>query len=92
MTRRRSQKDYNMLQSHGLTSAQYNKMLDNQPHCYICGKHTTELIKGLCLDHNHETGTLRKFLCPRCNMLVGIHEQDSKLLTQIRAYVLEHEE
>ena len=83
---------YATLKKYGLTEAQYNDKLDKQPYCYICGIHTSDHIKGLCLDHNHETGCVRKFLCSRCNMLVGVHELDQDIFYLVMAYILEHEE
>lgn len=55
--------------------------------CYICG---IKPKRVLCCDHNHKTGDIRKPLCHKCNMLVGIYENTPELLVKISEYVIEH--
>ncbi len=40
--------------------------------CHICGVPETECNRALSLDHNHETGELRGWLCGRCNVAIGL--------------------
>lgn len=47
--------------------------------CAICGFAEDELKRKLCLDHNHETGAARGWLCEHCNKGIG-HLQDSETL------------
>ena len=83
---------YRILKVFGITETQYDRLRAEQGNrCYICGKDGLRVKRGLNLDHNHDTGDIRKFLCPKCNMLVGMHEQDPYLLANICAYVFEHE-
>lgn len=40
--------------------------------CEICGASEAQLSKGLALDHNHETGKPRGFVCGPCNHIMGL--------------------
>jgi hypothetical protein len=49
---------------------------DQQKTCEICG------AKGerIYADHNHNTGLIRGFLCPRCNALLGNARDNIEIL------------
>lgn len=49
--------------------------------CFICGRY----ISGsqIMLDHNHETGKFRAFLCKLCNTRVGWYEKYKERLLQL---------
>ena len=38
-------------------------------------------------DHNHKTGQVRSFLCPRCNTMVGFFEKNSQLINPVLDYI-----
>lgn len=60
------------LQKKGLTVDQYWEIYDAQGGCCAwCGKHETEHKKDLCIDHEHETGQVRRLLCETCNWAEG---------------------
>ena len=42
---------------------------------------------SLCLDHDHTTGELRKFLCNRCNMIVGVLESSGDTVVLAWQYI-----
>lgn len=49
----------------------YRTMWDEQKgRCKICGRHESELIKRLSMDHDHKTGKARGLLCDRCNRIL----------------------
>lgn len=68
----------------GITEEQFNTMMkDQRGRCYLCNEETT-----LHIDHNHETGQLRKLLCNTCNWKVGVLETtDEAWMTKARAYI-----
>ena len=71
---------------YGITKQEYDALkIAHDKQCYICGD--TDRIG---LDHNHKTGKIRKFLCRRCNMLVGLYELYPELYENIKWYVYEH--
>lgn len=51
--------------------------------CQCCGRKTSKLQ----LDHCHETGRLRGFLCQNCNSAIGFVSESPDLLRSIAKYV-----
>lgn len=79
-------------QAYGINLDVYEGMKEQQDNCcWICGTSGGTYKNGLCLDHNHESGEVRKFLCPRCNMLVGVVENDQGIMFLIYQYIADHE-
>lgn len=73
----------------GLSEGEYNLAWQSQKVCGIC---EVELLGGhqTHLDHDHETGAIRKFLCTNCNRALG-HFQDSKeIIMKALTYLEEH--
>ena len=68
---------------YGISFEQYREIYTTQNGlCYIC----KAPVSGL--DHNHQTGQIRKFLCWRCNTGIGFIE--SSLYESLLAYIKEH--
>jgi hypothetical protein len=58
--------------NYGISLAQFDAILDTQKRlCAICDVYLTRPF----VDHNHETGEIRGFVCCRCNTLVGYIER-----------------
>lgn len=77
-----------MLKRYGITFEQWNSMLVEQGNaCAIC-KNEFVSRKQVQVDHCHVTGTTRKLLCSKCNMLVGFLEGPEQLLNTARAYII----
>lgn len=59
--------------------------------CAICEKPETTMRKGklkaLAVDHDHESGRVRSLLCQRCNMALGMVDDDVALLRKFIDYV-----
>ena len=67
---------------YGLTFEQYERLLKSQKNrCAICEK---TLVNRPQVDHDHKTGEVRGILCVRCNVLVGIIENEPP---RIRQYI-----
>ena len=58
----------------GMKKDDYNKIYDRcQGVCESCGKKNYhKLYERLCLDHWHDTGKFRGYLCHRCNSALGM--------------------
>lgn len=61
----RVRKDY------GLELEKYLSLRSFVPRCPICNRKFTK-TKPSCLDHCHKTGSLRGFLCFKCNTALGL--------------------
>ena len=75
----------------GITVKEYLEMFrTHNGKCDICGVSHLELNKGLCIDHNHETGKVRGLLCDSCNKMLG-HSKDNPVLLEKAAVYLRKE-
>lgn len=72
-----------------LTVSVYNKMFKQQKGCCaICGRHQSELLRRLDIDHDHKTGKIRGLLCTGCNRNLGRFEKGRKYCSNITTKVL----
>jgi len=76
---------------YGITRDEYEAKLANQgTRCMICGS-TDPGKQGLFhLDHDHETGVIRDFLCSACNQGLGYFKDDPLRLELAAAYLRRH--
>lgn len=52
---------------YGITKQQVDSMKKEQDNkCFLCSRNVP-----LVIDHNHETGEVRKLLCTKCNSMIG---------------------
>jgi uncharacterized protein YbaR (Trm112 family) len=52
--------------------------------CFICKQHN----KKLMVDHNHQTGEIRKLLCSSCNFTYGLVKEDPFIIQNLLNYAL----
>jgi hypothetical protein len=63
------QKNYHLVTTYGITIEEYVSMYNNRDgHCDIC----TDWFESLVVDHDHETGEVRGLLCFKCNLAIGM--------------------
>ena len=55
-------------------------------YCAICGKSEKNCKQRLCIDHNHDTGKFRGFLCSNCNRGGGMFSDNPVLLRKAAEY------
>lgn len=74
---------------YGITPEKYKQMLEAQGgHCACCP--ATEPKGGrLCIDHDHATGVVRGLLCHKCNMALGLVDDNFERLQALAGYALE---
>lgn len=73
---------------YGITSSDYQSMIDAQRGlCAICKKPS---VKGLVIDHDHNTGAVRQLLCYPCNSALGFLRDDIKLALAAADYLIRH--
>lgn len=59
-------------------------MYKNQSNkCFICG----DFKEKLNIDHNHETGKIRKLSCLPCNVSLGFIKEDIEILQKMINYI-----
>jgi hypothetical protein len=79
------------LRRYGITLEDYNAMFAEQGgKCAICGAHQSELPAPLFVDHNHETGQVRKLLCRNCNLVLGFARDNIEILKVAISYLKDH--
>lgn len=50
--------------------------------CHCCGEYDDNLSKSLCVDHCHETGRFRGWLCNSCNKALGLCRDNPRMLVE----------
>lgn len=74
-----------LMSRYNMTENDYSVMLLNQNNkCLICGKNHIDTIKGLHIDHDHNTEKIRGLLCSKCNGSLGWYE---KYKVEIETYL-----
>lgn len=67
-------------------------MLEQQNYkCLICntnqGDEGLNRTRGLVVDHNHNTGEIRGLLCHRCNLAIGLLNDDEETMNNAIIYI-----
>lgn len=77
---------------HGLDVATYDRLHTDQAGlCAICRQEATNFGgKPLAIDHDHKTGQVRGLLCFRCNLALGLLEDNTDLILAIALYLEKH--
>lgn len=80
---------HHLWKKYRITLERYREMLSKQEErCAICKRFPEECgQKVLCVDHDHETGTVRGLLCGPCNTLLGRAQDNSKILRNAAVYL-----
>ncbi len=80
-------RQWHLLTTYNLTEEQFDAMIKNQGGvCVICGS----IPKIFAVDHNHQTGAVRKLLCRPCNAGLGQFKEDPNILRKAATYLEEH--
>ncbi len=56
--------------------------------CTICGVPEVELNRKLCMDHSHETGEFRGWICTSCNKGLGNFKDSEEILINALHYLM----
>lgn len=83
----------NIQQSCYILKLNFNEVMtaweNHDGHCDICGKLPTEKNR-LAIDHDHETGKFRGFLCSHCNTGIGQLGDDTIRMRAAILYIENH--
>ena len=59
--------------------------------CAICNKPETRVVKSgptqLAVDHDHATGKIRKLLCHKCNVALGLLDENPDRMRSMAEYI-----
>lgn len=90
---KRAKRNTYVMARHGINLEQYEGLLEKQNYkCFICQVDLRKHSHFGHLDHDHETGLIRHFLCTNCNRGLG-HFQDSlNILHRALEYLIMHKE
>ena len=70
----------------------YDVLLAKQNNaCAICGISNEETSRGLVIDHNHETMSVRGLLCFPCNSGLAFFQESPTLLAMAVEYLVKHD-
>jgi hypothetical protein len=82
--------------NYGITQADYERMKKAQGYlCHLCGGEgflmdSKRHHQTLCVDHDHDTGKVRKLLCHNCNRALGLLKDDPSLMRKAAEYIEQH--
>ncbi|MFX0188518.1 MAG: endonuclease VII domain-containing protein [Candidatus Hodarchaeota archaeon] len=81
---------YYIKKKYGLTKEDFYAMLESQDYlCEICEREFDDKIRPQ-IDHNHKTGEVREILCAPCNALIGLANDDIRILKNAIEYLKYH--
>jgi hypothetical protein len=81
-------KNNDLMRTYGITLEEHTRMFEEQNGvCYLCKKPGDGRWKKLCVDHDHETGKVRKLLCRSCNTALGQVGDSVDLLKSMIEYL-----
>jgi len=82
-------KTYVLQRKYGISLVEYNKLLLLQNYrCKICNRELNlKNPHDIHVDHNCVTGNVRGILCQRCNMALGLFDDDIQKILNAARYV-----
>ena len=89
-------RNWKLQKQYGITLEDFNNMIEKQDNkCYICDTVFAEPSSRTFqntpnVDHNHETGKIRKILCRDCNTMLGLAKENIQTLHNAIEYLGEH--
>jgi hypothetical protein len=90
--RKDARKRKDLQRYYSITLEEYEDLLiDQLGVCAICRKRNKDNSRLLAVDHCHETGKVRQLLCSKCNMGLGMFNDDPNLLLEAMKYLEKHQ-
>lgn len=83
---RMTQRGYMIYSRYGIEPEEYDAIKAKYKSCPICGS----VSSNVHLDHDHETGNIREFICSNCNLALGLLNDDPERMRRMIAYVRKH--
>ena len=74
--------------NYNISIEEYENILQSQNGvCAICGKPETNKRGYFCVDHCHKSNKVRGLLCNKCNVALGLIDDDIEILKSMIKYV-----
>ena len=90
--RKRAMRDLYYRRTYGISADEADAILEAQDHrCAICMKPAPARLASMHLDHDHDTGAVRGFLCLDCNQALGKLRDSPDLLLRALVYLRQRE-
>jgi len=87
-SRKQSAKKNVLKNFYGLSEVDHLLMIEKHMNaCAICRKPESVPGKELAIDHNHITGEVRGLLCHKCNVALGMLNEDEDLIWNMLEYL-----
>lgn len=84
-------KEYRLMFKYGITMKQKTEMFNKQEgKCSICSINMETVYKAH-VDHNHITNKVRGLLCQKCNMGLGIFNDNKEILRNAIKYIEQYD-
>lgn len=81
-----SRRKSNLKKKYGISVEEYDKQFKEQNgRCYLCNSQGER--RRLNVDHCHKTGAVRKLLCDKCNLALGLVDDSVELLENFIRYL-----
>jgi hypothetical protein len=85
------------LKAYGVTLEWFIAQSKRQKHrCFVCRKKESVCGAGgrgiprrLSIDHSHKTNKVRKLLCSKCNLILGLVDENPKILRLLAKYLIQ---
>lgn len=75
--------------SYNISLEDYENLLQTQDtRCKVCFKNVEEIGKKLVVDHCHRTGKVRGLLCDKCNVALGLLQDNLENIANLYKYLL----
>jgi hypothetical protein len=85
---RENLKNNAILRKYNITKHDFlNKIKSQDYKCEICEIKICDENNNIRIDHNHITGNVRGILCPKCNLMLGLVNDDITILKNIIDYI-----
>ena len=81
-------KEIYLKKTYNIGLEEYNLLFYRQEgKCAICGIHQTKIERPLYIDHCHETNNIRGLLCSKCNLALGLFQDNIENIERALAYL-----
>lgn len=84
-------RNYKLKNDFNLTTEQFDELLQKQGGvCAVCKNPNNVEGRELSVDHCHSTGTIRGLLCQKCNVALGLLNEDESIIFNLLEYLQEY--